>query len=163
MVSNPYEDFTKNYEKYKYKELCEGWIHCFRKPEEFFPPDMPTLFASESDWTDCNFMKPDVNPPEKKYDFIYICLKVNQKLKKCDDWATWNKNWTLAKKCLGVFCKKYKLKGLLIGRKDCPLPVGCNDLMETHSMVKYQELKKLYAQVSFYFYLMKRMVQSRFI
>ncbi len=151
MVSNPYEDFTKNYEKYKYKEQVEGWIHCFRNPEDYFPPDMPTLFASESDWTDCNFMKPSVTPPEKEYDFIYICLKVNDKLKKCDDWATWNKNWKLAQKCLDVFCNKYKLKGLLIGRKNCPLPNGCNDLMETTEMVKYHELKKLYEKSKFLF------------
>ena len=151
MVTNPYENFTKNYEKYKYKEQVDGWIHCFRNPEDYFPPDMPTLFASESDWTDCNFMKPSASPPEKEYDFIYICLKVNQKLKKCDDWATWNKNWALGKKCLDVFCNKFKLKGLLIGRKDCPLPQGCNDLMETTDMIKYQELKKMYEKAKFLF------------
>ena len=151
MVTNPYEDFTKNYEKYKYKEQVEGWIHCFKNPEDYFPPDMPTLFASESDWTDCNFLRPSISPPEKEYDFIYICLKVNSKLKKCDDWATWNKNWGLAKKCLDIFCNKYKLKGLLIGRKDCPLPQGCHDLMETTEMVKYQELKKLYEKAKFLF------------
>lgn len=151
MVSNPFEDFTENYKKYKYKENCEGWIHCFKDPENYFPPTMPTLFASESDWTDCNFMKPDPKPVEKKYDFIYICLKVNEKLSKCDDWATWNKNWELAKKCLKVFCDKYKLKGLLVGRKDCPLPDKCNDLMETTNMVKYGELKKLYAKARFLF------------
>ena len=28
-VSNPFEDFTKNYEKYRYKEITKGWIHFF--------------------------------------------------------------------------------------------------------------------------------------
>ncbi len=150
LVSNPFENFEENYKKYKYKELCEGWIHCFRKPENYFPRNMPLLFASESDWTDCNALKPDKSI-KKEYDFIYICLKVDEKKKKCDDWATFNKNWDLAKKCLHIFCNKYKLKGLLVGRKDCELPQGCNDLMETTNMVPYQELKKMYNKCKFIF------------
>ena len=150
LVSNPFENFEENYKKYKYKQLCEGWIHCFRKPENYFPANMPLLFASESDWADCNAMKPDKSI-KKEYDFIYICLKVDDKKKKCDDWATFNKNWSLAKKCLHVFCNKYKLKGLLVGRKDCELPQGCNDLMETTNMVPYEELKKMYNKCKFIF------------
>ena len=87
MVSNPYEDFVENYKKYKYKELAEGWIHGFRKPENIFPKNTPLLFASESDWTDCNVCKPDPSI-KKEYDFIYICLKVNENKKECTDWAT---------------------------------------------------------------------------
>jgi len=150
LVSNPFENFEENYKKYKYKELTEGWIHCFRKPENYFTKDMPLLFASESDWTDCNTCKPDKSI-KKEYDFIYICLKVDQKKKLCDDWATFNKNWDLAKKCLDLFCNKYKLKGLLVGRKDCELPNGCNDLMETTDMVPYDELKKMYNKCRFIF------------
>ena len=151
MVTNPFENFTENYKKYRYKEITEGWIHCFRNPKDYFSPKTPTLFASESDWTDCNFLTPSVKPLEKKYDFIYICLKVNEKLDKCDDWATWNKNWELAQKCLKIFCNKYKLRGLLIGRKDCPLPGGCHELMETTNMVQYKDLKKYYQQAKFIF------------
>ena len=150
MVSNPFENFTENYKKYKYKEIAEGWIHCFRDPEKYFPPDMPILFASESDWADCNNMKPD-NSLEKKYDFIYICLKVDQKKKLCDDWATYNKNWKLAQKCLDVMCNKFKLKGLLIGRKGCLLPNGCSDLMEVTDMLGYNEMKKKYNESKFIF------------
>lgn len=150
MVTNPYENFTDNYKKYKYKELTEGWIHCFRNPKNYFPPQIPLLFASESDFIDCNVCKP--NPKIKKeYDFCYICLKVDQKKELCDDWATWNKNWDLAKKCLNLFCNKYKLKGLLIGRKDCELPNGCNDLMTTTNMLSHQELKDSYNKSKFIF------------
>ena len=151
IVSNPYEDFTENYKKYRYKEICEGWIYGFKNPENYFPLQIPTYFASESDWTDCNYVKPDPKITEKKYDFIYICLKVNEKLDKCDDWATYNKNWKLAQKCLTVFCNKYKLKGLLVGRKGCKLPTGCNELMETTNMVKYADLRALYQKSKFIF------------
>ena len=150
MVTNPYENFTENYKKYKYKEITEGWIHCFKNPKNYFPPSMPLLFASESDFIDCNINKPDKSI-NKEYDFIYICLKVDSKKKLCDDWATWNKNWTLAKKCLHIFCNKYKLRGLLIGRKDCELPYGCNDLMETTEMLPNDELKKMYNKSKFIF------------
>ena len=147
--SNPFEDFTENYKKYKYLEMCEGWIHGFRNPENYFPKGIPTYFASESDWTDCNVCKPD-KTIKKKYDFIYVCLKVDEKKEKCDDWATYNKNWSLAKKCLDIFCNKYKLKGLLIGRKGCKLPPGCK-YMETTNMLNYDDLKKKYNQSRFIF------------
>ena len=150
MVTNPYENFVENYKKYKYKKLAEGWIHCFRKPEKYFPKRMPLLFQSESDYTDCNINKPDPTI-KKEYDFIYICLKVNEKKDTCDDWATWNKNWELAQKCLKIMCNKYKLKGLLVGRKGCNLPNGCNTLMETTNMVSNEELKKMYNKSRFIF------------
>ena len=70
-ISNPLDVLDENLEKYKYKEITEGWIHCFRNPEKYFSPDMPLYFASESDWTDCHLNKPDPTI-EKKYDFIYI-------------------------------------------------------------------------------------------
>jgi len=147
--TNPNEDFGDNFDKFKYKEMCEGWMHCFRDPENYFPPDTPLLFASESDWIDCNVAKPDESQ-EKIYDFIYICLKVDEKKEACDDWATYNKNWTLAKKCLDIFCNKYKLKGLLIGRKGCELPNGCN-YMETTNMLNYYDFQKMYNKAKFIF------------
>jgi hypothetical protein len=147
--SNPHEEFGDNFQKFKYKEICEGWIHGFRNPDNYFPPDTPLLFASESDFIDCNVSKPD-DTQEKIYDFIYICLKVDDKKEACDDWATYNKNWSLAKKCLDIFCNKYKLKGLLIGRKGCELPNGCN-YMETTNMLPYYEFQKMYSKAKFIF------------
>ena len=147
--SNPFENFDQNYKDFKYKEICEGWIHGFRDPENYFPPEIPLMFASESDWTDCNVSKPIPNEP-KIYDFIYICLKADEKKSLCDDWATYNKNWKLAKKCLDVFCNEYKLKGLLIGRKGCELPNGCKH-MDSTDMLKYHELQKMYSKCKFIF------------
>ena len=149
--SNPFENWGDTFNKYKYKEMCEGWLHGFRDPEKYFPPDMPIHFSSESDFIDCNVYKPDESV-EKTFDFIYICLKVDDKKTLCDDWATHNKNWKLAKKCLDIFCNKFKLKGLLIGRKGCELPNGCS-YMESPStnMLKYDEFVKLYKKAKFIF------------
>ena len=149
-VSSPYENFDDNYNKYKYKERCQAWIHGFRNPQDYFPPHVPNALISESDFIDCKINKPDTSV-EKIYDFIYICLKQDEKKDKCDDWATYNKNWTLAKKCLKVMCEKYKLKGLLVGRKDCEIPNLCHKLMDSTNMLKHDELKKSYQQSKFIF------------
>jgi glycosyltransferase involved in cell wall biosynthesis len=149
-VSSPFENFDDNYNKYKYKEKCKAWLHGFRNPENYFPPNIPNALISESDFIDCAINKPDPSV-EKIYDFIYICLKQDEKKNVCDDWATYNKNWDLAKKCLKVMCEKYKLKGLLVGRKDCEIPNLCHKLMDSTNMLKHDELKKSYQQSKFIF------------
>lgn len=149
-VSSPFENFDDNYNKYKYKEKCKAWLHGFRNPENYFPPHIPNALISESDFIDCKVNKPDPSV-EKIYDFIYICLKQDEKKNVCDDWATYNKNWDLAKKCLKVMCEKYKLKGLLVGRKDCEIPNLCHKLMDSTNMLKHDELKKSYQQSKFIF------------
>lgn len=149
-ISNPYEQLDENYKKYKYKELCEAWIHGFRNPEDYFPPGVPHELISESDFMDCHVMKP--NPEvEKKYDFVYICLKQDDTKDTCDDWATYNKNWDLAKKCLKVMCEKYKLRGLLLGRKDCELPNLCHELMDTTNFLTYDKMMESYNSAKFIF------------
>jgi len=149
-VSSPFENFDDNYKKYKYKERCKAWLHGFRNPGDYFPPHVPNALISESDFIDCQINKPDPSV-EKVYDFIYICLKQDEKKDVCDDWATYNKNWTLAKKCLEVMCEKYKLKGLLVGRKDCEITNLCHKLMDTTNMLKHEELRKSYNQSKFIF------------
>lgn len=149
-VSSPFENFDDNYAKYKYKERCKAWLHGFRNPGDYFPNHVPNALISESDFIDCQINKPDESV-EKVYDFIYICLKQDEKKDTCDDWATYNKNWTLAKKCLKVMCEKYKLKGLLIGRKDCEIPNLCHKLMDSTNMLTHEELRKSYNQSKFIF------------
>ena len=150
MVSNPYENFIENYKKYKYKKICKAWLHGFKNPNQYFPIGTPNALISESDFMDCNVAKP--NPDIKKeYDFIYICLKVDEKKDVCDDWATYNKNWELAKKCLEIMCGKHKLRGLLVGRKDCELPTKCNNLMDTTNMLEYSKMLESYNKAKFIF------------
>ena len=149
--TNPLDNWKDRWDQYKYKEICQGWMHGFKDPENYFPPDVPIILSSESDWIDCNISKPD-NTIKKDFDFIYICLKVDEKKTLCDDWATFNKNWSLAKKCLDVFCNKYKLKGLLVGRKGCELPNGCSYMSDVSTnMLSHSELQKSYNKAKFIF------------
>ena len=48
-------------------------------------------------------------------------------------------------------CEKYKLKGLLIGRKDCEIPNLCHKLMDSTNMLTHEELRKSYNQSKFIF------------
>ena len=147
--SNPLDHFP-NYDKSKYLSMCEAWLHCFRDPENYFNPSTPLALISESDFINCHINAP--NPKvEKKYDFVYICLKVKKNDTKCDDWATYNKNWTLAKKCLKVMCDDFKLKGLLIGRKNCELPASCHTLMDATEILDSSVLKYAYQSSKFIF------------
>jgi hypothetical protein len=150
MISNPYENFVENYKKYRYKELCRAWLHGFRNPVNYFPIGTPHALISESDFMDCNVAKPDESV-KKEYDFIYICLKQDEKSEKCDDWATYNKNWELAQKCLKVMCETHKLRGLLVGRRDCKLPGMCHELMDTTNMLEYSKMLDSYKSAKFLF------------
>ena len=89
---------------------------------------------------------PSVN---KEYDFIYICLKDNDK---CEEgWQSYNRNWELAQKCLDVMCKKHKLRGLLIGRINCKVPDSCHQMMELTDFLDYSKFIKMYNKSKFIF------------
>ena len=150
-ISNTYDHLEEDYRISKYKEKCEAWLHCFKNPEDYFDDHVPRLLISESDFTNCKINKP-INI-QKEYDFIYICLKQDEKKDLCDDWATFNKNWTLAKKCLTVMCREFKLKGVLVGRKDCDIgDLGaCDGLMYKTNMVSNNELRTLFNKSRFIF------------
>jgi hypothetical protein len=143
--SNPY-----NYEMYY--SICEGWLHCFRNPEDYLPCNKLLTLISESDFVNYNIVYPDdtITNDTKEFDFIYSCPKVNE-TSGCDDWVSFNKNWELALKCLPILCLKFKLRGLLVGRKDCVLPEGCDKYIETTGWVDYFENIKLYKKCKFVF------------
>ena len=132
-----------------YFKLCDAWLHCFRNPVEYIPMDKPMALISESDFVNYKKIKPD-SSIKVEYDFMYSCPKVDEK-SSCDDWVSYNKNWELCQKCLPVLCLQYKLRGLLVGRKDCPLPEGCEQYITTTGWVDYAEHSKLYKKSRFIF------------
>jgi hypothetical protein len=145
-------DKTTPYYLDMYFEMCKGWLHCFKNPEKYIPIDKPHILISESDFV--NYKQVPYNPEiinmEREFDFIYSCPKVNEK-SGCDDWVSHNKNWELAKKCLPILCEKFKLKGLLIGRKDCDIPKGCKPYITTTGWLDYGENIKQYNRCKFIF------------
>jgi hypothetical protein len=132
-----------------YHKLAEGWLHCFKEPEKYLPSNTKNFLLSESDFVNYNILSPDVNVV-KQYDFLYNCPKVNES-SPCDDWVSYNKNWELAYKCLPILCKKFGLKGLLVGRKNCTLPEGCAQYLDTTGWLDYHEHIKIYDKCKFIF------------
>ena len=102
-----------------YLDICEGWLHCFRDPKKYINTKKPLALISESDFINYKKIKPD-DKIKKEYDYIYSCPKVNSD-SGCDDWVSYNKNWTLAKKCIKIMSDK-GMKGLLVGREGCSVP-----------------------------------------
>jgi glycosyltransferase involved in cell wall biosynthesis len=153
IVSNPY-DVLHNpkldaWTKYNYFNLTRGWCYCFRDPNKYVTDiTIPKALISESDFANYDQHKPDSNI-KKKYDFLYICLKDNDK---CEDgWQAYNRNWDVAKKCLDIMCDKYGLKGLLVGRINCEIPKGCHQLMELTDFMEYSKFIKTYNECKFIF------------
>jgi glycosyltransferase involved in cell wall biosynthesis len=133
---------------YNYFDLCRGWCYCFRDPAKYGIPDAstgyPQILLSESDFAKYNFHKPDTDV-KKEYDFLYVCLKDNDK---CEPgWQSYNRNWEQAEKLIEIMCTKYHLKGLLVGRKGCKVS-GCH---KTTDFMEYDKFIKQYNKCRFVF------------
>ena len=139
-----YNKTTNKYDYDKWVNMCKGWLHCFKNPEDYLPKNMKNILLSESDFCDTNINKPN-NSIKKKYDFIYICHRDDLNDCSVNEWVAFNKNLELAEKCLSVLCKKKKYKVLLIGRSGCKLPEPCENLqIETTEKLDYYDLQKKY-------------------
>lgn len=151
IISNPHDVLHDPKHKawtYNYFDLCKGWCHCFRNPDQYIPKDHPKLLLSESDFAKYNKHKPDPTV-KKEYDFLYVCLKDNDK---CEPgWQSYNRNWDEAQGFLDIMCNKFHLKGLLIGRINCKIPSGCHKLMELTDFMEYDKFIKQYNKCRFVF------------
>jgi hypothetical protein len=152
IISNPHDALHDPNHKawtYNYFDLCKGWAYCFRNPDKYGIPDKstgyPQILLSESDFAKYKFHKPN-SDIKKEYDFLYVCLKDNDK---CEPgWQSYNRNWEQAEKLLDIMCNKYHLKGLLIGRIGCNIPDGCHKVTD---FLEYNEFIKQYNKCRFVF------------
>ncbi len=142
--------------KYDYFDLTRGWLSCFR-PEnnaKWIKKDFPCVNITESDFANYEQHKPDP-AVAKDYDFIYICLKDGDRKEGDKDcpigWQAVNRNYEKAKQFLDIMCKKYKLKGLLVGRIGCEMPQNCHNLMELTDFMEYSTFIKQYNRCKFIF------------
>ena len=155
MPTNPLDNYkiekfnnSNPYYLEMYFNMCKGWLHCFKDPVKYIPMDKPHVLISESDFVNYKTLTPD--DTVKEFDFIYSCPKVN-KDSGCNDWVSYNKGWELAQKLLPILCEKFKLKGILIGREDCPIPEGCKPYITTTGWLNYDEMIKYYKKSKFLF------------
>jgi hypothetical protein len=155
IVSNKLDIYSNKDHKtweFDYKHKLKGWFYCFRDPDNYFPPSTPKLLLSESDFADAQLLTPDPDVA-KKYDFIYICHKTDKDEKKCvhDDWVAYNKSLDLAFDCINIMCTKFKLKGLVVGRKGCEALTICKNSIEFTEKLKWDDLLTKYNESRFLF------------
>ena len=144
-INNPYEDkYYKNHND-DYLNICKAWCYCFKDSTMF--KSKPCLEISESDFTNPKWY--NING-KKKYDFIYVCL--DDKTTNCDKgWQSYNRNWKLAKQLIPIMCKKYNLKGIIVGRTNCEIEKECNGNLEVKPFQKYWKFIKILKSCRFLF------------
>ena len=148
-IDNPFEDKFHVSRKHDYESMVTSWLHCFRDPSKYIKNStMPKILFTEADLKDTNAYKP--NPEIKKaYDFMYVCLKDNDK---CDaGWQSYNRNWDLAKKCLITMCRKYKLRGIIVGRENCPITEFCSGIVKILPFLPFNEFQQEMQKCRFLF------------
>jgi glycosyltransferase involved in cell wall biosynthesis len=149
-IDNPFEDQYHVEKAHNYPSMVDTWIHCFRKKGYTEPfKHLPHLLLTEAD------LKLTKNIPEpkpmkdRKYDFIYCCLKDNDK---CEPgWQSYNRNWDLAKKCLEVFCRVFRFKGIIVGRENCEFTDDCDGIVKVVPFLPYHEFQDLLRDSKFLF------------
>jgi hypothetical protein len=135
-IDNPYEDTYHIKNNHDYFLMVTAWLHCFREP---LKTNLPTLLLTEADLKNTSQYKPDPSI-NKEYDFLYCCLKDNDK---CEPgWQSYNRNWELGKKCLNVMCSKFNMKGILVGRENCEYTDKCNGLIKVTGQLPFNEFQK---------------------
>jgi len=139
-IQNPFEDRFHEKRGHDYLNMASSWLYCFRSPtKEMINSKLPLLLMTEADLKDTVAYKPDITI-KKEYDFIYCCLKDNDKC--TDGWQSYNRNWDLAKKCLEVMCRVYKLRGVLIGRENCEFTDQCNGIVKVIPFLPFHEFQR---------------------
>jgi hypothetical protein len=148
-IINPYEDRYHEEKGHNYIDMVSSWLHCFRQPPpELTKSKIPYMLMTEANLKDTDAYKPDPKI-EKKYDFIYVCLKDNDN---CDPgWQSYIRSWDLAKECLKIMCRDYGLKGVLIGRKNCEFTDHCLGIVEVIEQLDFDQFQKKMQECRFLF------------
>jgi len=108
---------TKN-DPFNYLGEIQNWLCCFKEPENYGFTEWHNLVnISESDFYDVD----NSQKPEKKYDFIYVCLKDDDNTCPMDGWNAVNRNFKLALECFPIMIDEMGFKVLVIGRVNCGL------------------------------------------
>lgn len=128
---------TPTFEGKRIDTVVDGWLHCFKDDSIILNNNKALI--SESDFMDSiRYLKNfDVNKKKHRYDFICYCPSDP---KFCDKgWHYHNKNWPLSKKTIEYLCNKLDMKGLLIGRENCPIDIKKKENLEKRDWLQYNK------------------------
>lgn len=143
---NSGDSITMN-DAFDYTSKIKNWLSCFKNPEEYgFTSYNNLIEISESDFYDPE----DAPVTEKKYDFIYSCLKDDDKCS-LDGWNAINRNFNLFLQCLPIMIHEFKLKILIMGRINCGLEEKYGDSVTIMDMLPYHEFQQKLRESKFLF------------
>lgn len=148
-IDNPFEDRFHEERNHDYLSMVSTWLYCFREPSEKLKQSgLPRLLMTEADLMNPNNYQIDTTI-RKEYDFIYVNLNDNDK---CEPgWNWYNRNWDLAKVCLEIMCRDYKLKGIIVGRENCEFTEYCSGIVKVLPFLEHSEFKKALQKCRFLF------------
>jgi len=151
-IWNPHDSFFHEERKHDYTKMVKAWIHCFRTPPSNLSySQLPMLMMAEADLKDPSSVE-YTGKDEKQYDFIYSCLREDENDDSCKPgWNWYNRNWDVAKRCLIVMCKKYGLRGVIVGRQNCEMTDFCQNLVEVLPFLPWHEFQTKMRQCRFLF------------
>jgi glycosyltransferase involved in cell wall biosynthesis len=110
---------------------------------------------SESDFYDVVDLN-TIHKEEKKYDFIYSCLRDvdnDNDPNPCpkDGWNAINRNFNLAQSCLPIMIQEFGYKVLIVGRVNCGLEEKYGDRLEIVDMLPYHDFQQRIRQSRYLF------------
>lgn len=126
---------------FDYIGKIQNWLCCVEDPTDYgFIPWNNLIDMSESDFYDA-VPKEEINKNNKKYDFIYICLKDDDSCS-INGWNATNRNFDLAKKCFPIMIKEFGLSALIVGRVNCGLEEIYGAKIKVVDFLPYDEFQK---------------------
>ncbi|DBB15087.1 TPA: hypothetical protein ACH3X3_004097 [Trebouxia sp. C0006] len=145
-ITNPFDDRHTTEADWEIYKATDGWLHCFREPDQWIPPGVPRVLLSESD-----FHNPERRDDggslqpwglEKLYDVAYS----NQG----GEWNDWARNWTLAKPSFIQLIAETNATVLILGRdltKEEDLqPLIASGNIVSHEKALWRDFLKLIEQ-----------------
>jgi len=147
-ISDKSGDSDTMNDDFPYTEKIKNWIYCFNDPSlyDLNPSRNHLIEMSESDFYDP--VEPAIfQQEEKKYDFIYSCLRDvdnDDDPNPCpkEGWNAINRNFNLALACLPIMIQEFGFKILIVGRVNCGLEGLYGDKLEIVDMLPYHDFQK---------------------
>jgi glycosyltransferase involved in cell wall biosynthesis len=140
---------TQN-DPFDYRTEIQNWLSCFKDPADYgFSSWHRLANISESDFYDAETTLTQNN--EKKYDFIYVCLKDDDNSCPMDGWNAINRNFKLALACFPIMIQEMGLKGLVVGRVHCELEKLYGENLTVIDFLPYHEFQDRLRESRFLF------------
>ena len=131
---------TKN-DPFDYYGKIQNWLSCFDNPSHYgLGSSHQIANISESDFYDAESSK--VADKDKKYDFVYVCLKDDDQCS-MDGWNAVNRNFKLAMECFPIMIHEMGLSVLVIGRTNCGLEKLYGDKIVVKDFLPYHEFQQV--------------------